>query len=232
MTKIPCDIVSRPGAWFGKYDHCLLVYLPEAAVLRYPDHKKIDRILAIRQSWGHRAINRNYGGSWRTDWTPRQIDDTVKKNVHDMADWLQYRAGRFKLVISGNCLYFYTQDLSVLDELLDIPWLDQSKMHLRKLKLSGQEVGHVYLKKSSYAYRTWLRYANISDSRSQALRDFLVKQTDMRLSPSLNEWVNHTSWKNPQDYFFIDHSVVGLETMLSLIHPRLARKTQPITTYK
>lgn len=206
--------------------------MPEASVLRYPDHKKIDRILEIRQSWGYRALNVNYGGSWRTDWTPKHIDDTVKKNVHDMADWLQDHAGKFKLVISGNCLYFYTQDPCVLDEIMAIPWLDQSKMQLRKLKLSGQQPGRVYLKKSPYVYRTWLRYANISDNRSQALRDFLAQQTDMRLSPSLREWVNHASWKNPQDYFFIDHSVPGLETMLCLIHPRLARKTQPITTYK
>lgn len=135
-----------------------------------------------------------------------------------------------KLVLGYNCAYFYTSELSHVNQLL----AHDGVFFLQLLKTDiDRPRDTVVLQQSDYTNRTYFRSCLLDDQQKHQVRNFLVSQQNIRLCPSLRDWVdgNYLSlfWGNHiRRYYFVDHNEQGCILMLSMIAPHMVRKTVKI----
>ena len=230
LSSLPTKAVKRTGPWYGKFDYCLTFRLDEAATLRNLNHSHIDRILEIRAGWGRRMITTNYGGSWRGSWVPLNITDETKKNLHEMCDFFQQEKSQHKIMIASDWIHVYTNDLDLLGRISGLPFLSRDRMYFSHHSTVG-EPGTVYLKRARHQHRSYFRHFKQELEQANHLRKFLVAQENIRMSPSLQDWLQQDS-RTLYEYFFIDHDDTGVLIMLGLLDPRIIRKTLRISTDK
>ena len=230
LSSLRTKTVKRTSLWYGKFDHCLMFHLDEASALRSLNHAHIDRILEIRAGWGRRMITTNYGGSWRGDWVTLAITDQTRKNLHDMCDFFQQEKSEHKIMITGNYVHVYTNDLDLLQRISALSFLSLDNMTLCSLDTVG-EPGTVYLKQARHQNRSYFRYIKQEPEQADHLRKFLAVQENIRISPSLKDWMKRDSG-TLSEHFFIDHDDNGVLIMLALLNPRIIRKTLRISTDK
>lgn len=230
LLNLRTKIVKRTGAWYGKFGYCLTFHLEEAYALRNLNHSNIDRVLEIRAGWGRRMITTNYGGSWRGSWVPLNITEDTKKNLHTMCDFFLEEKSEYKMMIASDWVHVYTNDLDLLGRISDLSWLVRGKMCFSHHSTVG-EPGTVYLKRARYQHRSYFRYVKQEPEQANHLRKFLVAQENIRMSPSLQYWLQQES-RTLYGYFFIDHDDAGVLIMLGLLDPRIIRKTLRISTDK
>lgn len=128
----------------------------------------------------------------------------------------------------ANHLYVYTNDLDLFDriERTGIGRL----IDTTQAQTAGRP-GTLILKNPRYQYRTYLREIRLEPHVADSLQRFLKNQQSVRLSPSLQWWIDQGYYR-ALSYYFIDHDDPGVLTMLSMIDPRLIRKTVEITAAK
>lgn len=219
---------QRAEFYYGHYRWCLRGYLPEMHCLRELSHSRIDTIMAARREWG-RKIQLRQPGSWY--WSQLDITQDDVANLHAMCDFLLEDDRERKLVISGSWFYIYSNDQSLLETMAALPWLPQDRLQLTEIELYGQP-NTVTRKHVRHRMRSYFRSMILDDRRRTTLGTILKRQPDVRLSPSLQHWVDHPRWSRTLDYHFIDHDDSGIITLLSLIEPRLIRRTLPIVAHK
>lgn len=168
-------------------------------------------------------------GSWA--WAPLEISDKDVENLHLMCDWLLSDTRERKMVASGSWCYIYTNDDSLLDDLSMLPWLDRSSMKITQVMLHGRPDCVVH-KRPKHQLRSYLRGMKFDANKREIFARMLGQQEDIRLSPSLEQWVSSPKWIRTQDHYFIDHDGDGIITMLCLIEPRIIRRTLPIIADK
>jgi hypothetical protein len=227
--KILFRIVDRPNLWFHAYDHCLRFYINEGSALRYQSHEAINRTIARRKEWGRRMAQGYQPGSW--SWKPLEISDSDLANLHAMCDFFLSEQRTYKLMISGNWLYLYTRDTSLIDDVIGISFLDPKKMLQTQVKLVGQP-GTIIQKKPKHSRRSFFRSMGLTLAQRDSLFGFLDRQDKIRLSPSLKYAITSQHTTRTMDYFFIDHDDDSVLIMLSLIVPNIIRRTLPITAHK
>lgn len=227
--KIRSKIAERSGAWFHRFDHCLRFHINEGSVLRHQDHDMIDRVIARRKEWGRRMAHSSQPGSWL--W--RELDITAQDivNLHFMCDFLSKDTRDRKIMISGNWIYIYTNDVGLLDDIAALDFLDTKKMQYTRVKLIGSP-GTIVQKNPKYQKRSFFRSMVITPSQRQSMRNFLTNQESARISPALEYALGRDILTRTMDYFFIDHDDDSVLIMLSLIVPNIIRKTLPIRSYK
>lgn len=218
----------RNALYYGQYRWCLRGYQPEFHCLRQLDHTRIDRIMRARKEWG-RQIHTRQPGSWY--WSQLEITDADVANLHSMCDFLLDDDRERKLVISGSWFYFYANDLSFLHAVMALPWLDQDRLKCTEVELHGQP-NAVIRQQARHRMRSYLRSMILDERKRTTLVNILGQQEHIRLSPSLQYWVDHPRWNRVLDYHFIDHDDSGMITLLSLIEPLLIRRTLPIVEHK
>lgn len=230
-------IVKRTTPWFGIYDYCARIYLSEAFMLRNLDHDYINRIA------GYQDYNR----------LQRAVDPVVnvhRHELHAMCDFLLQDQRPRKIVVTHDWLYLYFNDPTLAKDLKSLDFIDVEKIEISQYQQFGQ-ANAINLHDPKYAYRTYFRNINPSDEEYLRLRDYLLAQEDISLSPGLrmffeyhdrylentqnnvqNNWTQNWRSHRIQEYHFIDHDSPSLVSMLRLLYPRLIRKTLPITAYK
>ena len=224
-------IKSRTQLWFGRYDHCVRFSMPEASVLRYLSHKKIERIIGLRREWGKRMMNSAQPGSWLRAWTKVEITDQHVEDLHTMCDFLVADTRDRKLVISSDTVHLYTTDPSLVKDVMSMPYI-QDPVYTRAVAVGTPNT--VRLKNPRYAFRSYFRQQLITPEQKTSLATFLTAQDDVRLSPTLKWAIEHEANKSLRffEYYFIDHDDQGVITMLGLILPGAIRKTVPIVIDK
>lgn len=234
LNKI--QVYHRPDLWYGKYDHCVKIWLHEAPCLRdiSKGRDRIQKIIQRRKDWGRRLVAASGGkqpGSWM--WTNLDITDQDENNLISMLDFLISVQSDFRKVVSGDWMYFYSNDPGFIDSIADLPFLPRPECTKRgQIKLQGT-AGSVVLRETRHRYRTYFRgYMRLADQQAENLQIYLAQMPGIRLSPSLSEWCSNHKKYYIGDYFFIDHDDMGIVTMLSLIVPRIIRLTKPIETAK
>ena len=185
-------------------------------------------IMRARREWG-RKIHQRQPGSWY--WSQLEITDADVANLHSMCDFLLDDDRERKLVIAGSWFYFYTNDFSFLQAVAALPWLDQDRLQCTQIELHGQPHA-VVRQQPRHRMRTYFRSMILDEPKRDTLARILRQQQDIRLSPSLQQWVDHPRWSRTLDYHFIDHDDSGIITLLGLVEPRLIRRTLPIVPDK
>ena len=225
MTK------PRTHLWFGKYDHCVRFSMPEASVLRYLSHKKIERIIGLRREWGKRMMTNAQPGSWLRAWAKVEITDQHVDDLHTMCDFLSADTRDRKMVISSDVVHIYTTDATLVQDIMAMPYVVDPQ-HTRAVAGGSPDV--LQRKNVRHAFRSYFRQQIVTPEQKTSLATFLAAQDGVRLSPTL-KWVLGQDTSKSQrffEYYFVDHDDSGVITMLGLILPGAIRKTVPIQAYK
>jgi len=162
-------------------------------------------------------------------WGWKDITETTKVNLHDLADVLLTTQVEFKLVVSTNQGYVYTNDIMLIDQLDRMPELtDKTYTQAQVVRPKNT----IQLQNPRHQFRTYLTMCKLTAEQRYNLEEFLITQSaHVRLSPALARWVD-TSFNRTQDYFFVDHDTESWCTLLSLVQPGLIRKTMHIIAAK
>jgi hypothetical protein len=195
--------------------------MPEVSVLRHKSHLVVARELDHRSSWRGYLGSRNFGGSWYGH--RREITAEIRDNCHEFLNFLESRQN-YKAWYSQDRAYIYSNDLLLLREIESLPYV--TPIDLKKAVID-QERDTVLVRSSSYSKRSYFRCRKLTESESTALRKFLSQQQDIRLSPSLQQWVN-SKWSYVRENYFIDHNDTGIELLLALVATHPIRKTVTI----
>lgn len=229
MTNRKFSPVKKDRLFYDRFEYCIGFFLDECSCLRVLDHAHIDEMIQRRKTWREIAQQRwvngyqKHGTIISRRW--RDITETTEKNLHDVADTLLNSSAEFKLVVSVNQGYVYTNDLGLVDVLDSLPALGY-KTHTQAQITRPKNT--VKLKKSQYQFRTYLRTWNLTTQQKEHLENFLIDQhTHVRIGPALQRWID-LPFTRLQDYFFVDHDSETWVTMLNLVVPGVSRKTMHI----
>lgn len=224
-------IKSRTQLWFGRYDHCVRFSMPEASVLRYLNHKKIDRIISLRREWGKRMMTNANPGSWLHAWSKVEITNQNVYDLHTMCAFLNTDTRDRKLVISSDTVYLYTTDPTLVRDVMAMPYV-VDPVYTRAVVVGTPDT--LRRKNSRHAFRSYFRQQAVTPEQKTSLATFLAAQDDVRPSPTLKWVLGQESSKDQRffEYYFIDHNDQGVITMLALILPGAIRKTVPIIADK
>jgi hypothetical protein len=187
----------------------------EMSALRELDHTAIDKTL------NSITLQRqpNFGGSWRHT---RAITDENRANCHALCDWLLTQQN-YKLVISQDCGYFYSNDLATVRIMEQLSYLHP--LRIKQAQISRLR-GTLLIRNSTHEFRTYLKPGRVSDQEKLSLKNFLQNQDNIRLGPSLIDFFQRSNkYHYINDNFFIDHDGLGILTMLSLVRSNCVKKT-------
>jgi hypothetical protein len=215
---------TRNSLYFDKYQFCVKLHMIEATALREWSHDGIDRIINQRKRY---SLNINWGGSWKNS-SAERITPEVQQRLHRICDIINSSRDQAKVMLTGNWIYVYTSDQTLLKTLMDAS--TSLSDTCTEVVLQGPP-DCVILQKANHQYRSYFRNLRLDNNTSLNLRGFLQVQENIRLSPALMTFFEN-GWQMSQDYYFIDHDNMSTISMLSMIAPRLVRKTLPITQYK
>jgi hypothetical protein len=230
--------IVKDRLFYNRFEYAIGFQLDEASCLRDLDHEQIDEMIARRIAWREIAQQRVAGTAKSSLFghppysiisrRHKEITETTRADLHELADVLLTSLSEFKLVVSVNQGHVYTNDRGLIDQLDTLASLTH-KEYTRAV--IGRPRDTVQLKNPRHSYRSYFRNAKLTDEQKQHLMNFLTNQTLVRTSPALNGWLA-APFHRTQDYFFVDHDDLSWLTMLSLVRPGLIRKTQQIIAAK
>jgi hypothetical protein len=221
--KIQLETVLRSGPWFGDYRYSISFVVQEASGLRQMNHTKIDQFVYNVRKWDSNQFKRRPGN---------RMSDDCAATLHLMCAFFLAQTARKKIVIAGSMIYVYTNDVTLIESICDLPWVVPSTTRVSTITLAGT-AGAVTLKSPDHAWRTYFKNRYFTHAVGAAMRDFLQAQEGIRLSPALTKyWDQQKSPMFSLSYFFVDHDSPSTMSMLGLIAPGLVRKTVPIVADK
>lgn len=229
-------IYHRTDLWFGKYDHSVKIWLHEAACLRHLDREKVKKIIRRRREWGRKMVasvgNPKQPGSWQ--WVNLDITQQDERNITNMLDFLLAERRDFRKSISNDWIYFYSNDITFINDVVSLPWLPRPETIQRSQIIQTGTPGTVRLRQAQHQYRSYFKgWMKLSEKQETALAQYLANLQGISPSPSLRDWIEDLGRKKYiGDYFFIDHDDKGILTMLNLIVPGIIRRTKPIDLAK
>jgi hypothetical protein len=210
--------------YFDAWSVCIKYHLREAYMLRRPDPAYITQLIESRRLWQQRI---NYGGSWRRP--ESQIDPTVSQDLYTWCDFLASNITPKKITYNGNFMYIYCNDPDLVLNLKSMPG---TVLQISQVQNPGDS-NTIYLKNPQHQYRSYFRAYQCSSEQKQNITQFLqAQQSEIKLSPSLDRWINSHKNLMALDYYFIDHDSTAVLTFLSLINPKIIRKTLSIEADK
>lgn len=206
--------------------------MPESFVLRRLNHDYIDQVIRRRKEWAVKINGRNpQPGSWMHSWSKVDITEEQIRNLHQFCDFLLEDPRPRKLTITGDWVYLYTTDASLVRDIQLLPYLDPANISTHCVQQTGTP-GTVSLREPRNRYRSYFRHTSLDSQKRQNLRDFLRAQQGVRIGPALADALDSDRTKRLFDYYFIDHDEPGVITMLNLILPGAIRRTLPIVADK
>ena len=233
MSKHKFALVSKDRWFYDLYEYCLGFHLDEVSCLRDLDHAKIDDTMERRRQWREIAQQRWVNGRQKHGIilrrVYREITEKTITDLHTVAQQLMTTPAEYKLVVSVNQGYIYTNDLRLIDQLSAMPELTYktyTQAHITRPKNT------ILLKNPQHQFRTYLKLMKLTEQQKDQLMNFLHGQrSHVRVSPGLARWFDQP-FNRCQDYFFVDHDTESWLTMLSLVHPGIVRKTVHIIPAK
>jgi hypothetical protein len=228
--------VTKDRLFYDQFEYCIGFQLAEISALRELDHAHINDIIERRKQWREVAQQRwvkgqrphgTVGTVMSRRW--RDITAQTQADLHNLAEVLLTTPMSYKLVVSVDQGYVYTNELALIDQLAAMPELNH-KTYAQARIIRPKNT--IQLKKPGHEYRTYFRSIKLSAQEKQTLIDFLQNQQNhTRMSPGLKNWI-HDPFTRTQDYFFVDHNGSSWLSMLSLVRPGIIRKTLQIVTAK
>ena len=226
-------IFLKDRLYYNRFEYAMGFCLDEVSCLRELDHVYIDTVIERRQAWREVAQQRwhkaNNTVGHILSHRRKEITDQTITNLHELADVLISSECEFKLVVSINQGYVYTNNPTLIDQLDQLTSLTH-RSYTRAVITRPRDT--IQLKNPRHQYRSYFRLAKLTaDQKAQLVRFLQNQQENVRLSPALEAWIDHP-FNRTQDYFFVDYDSVLWLTMLALVHPGLIRKTMQIIPTK
>jgi hypothetical protein len=220
---LPFKPVPSDRLFYDRWQYCISFRLDEVNCLRYSlDAEKIDELLTRREMWRERVRNR-----WPQNNFVRPhelITDTTREVLYAFADFLKMASDPYKMVISMNQCWIYSNSTLFLERIERLPFVNHSKFTEAVIVRPRDTVA---VKHPNHNYRSYFRNTKLNNEEKDRILCFLQNQSDIRISPALTEWIV-TPFNRTQDYFFVDYNTESWLTMLSLVCPGLIRKTVQI----
>ena len=230
--------VDKDRLFYDRFEYSVSFGLQEISCLRDQDLDRvgIGHMIERRREWRQIAQQRwtslNKKGANRSVLSRRhhkEITNSVEQNLHDFADVLRTCAVDFKLVVSADYGWVYTNSVDLVQQLSELTMLDHKTYTRARV---SRPKNTLKLKNSCYNFRSYFRTTKLTASEKTMLTNFLNNQTGhARISPALASWCTN-NFNRTQDYFFVDHTDMSWLIMLSLVRSGLIRKTMQIIQAK
>jgi hypothetical protein len=215
--------VSSDRLFYDHWQYCIRFRLHEASALRDSlELEEIDAVLERRSIWRERVRRR-----WPKNDFVREHDDITdqtRENLYAFADFLQQVTDPYKIVISINQCWIYSNNSNLLERIGRLPFVSSTKFTQAVIARPRNTVA---VKHPRHQHRSYFRNIKLTDSEKDRIQCFLHSQPDVRISPALTQWLA-TPFNRTQDYFFIDYNAETWLTMLALVRPGLIRRTVQI----
>jgi hypothetical protein len=223
--------VPRDRLYYDQWQYSMTLYLSEISCLRDLDHERINHLIEVRRQWRQHQQQRWARSQIGLINTIRhkEINDQIINDLHAVASVLLEHTAKFKTVFSTNTMWIYTNDTSLLQQLTQLPCVDQVKL---AEALVQKPRGAMVLKNPQHTHRSYFRSKKLTMEQKQTLKQFLQNHKScLRTGPALENWLQDRFLRS-QDYFFVDHNGESWLTMLGLVQPGLVRKTMQIKQAK
>jgi hypothetical protein len=215
--------VAKDRLFYSRFQYCVSFELAEVSALRELDHAYIDRMIERRIEW-RRGWTTTIGHKNILARSSRKITPDTVSNLHQLADVLMLTADDYKLVTSGNSAWVYTNDLTLIASLTNMPFLLDKKYTQAQI---DRPPDTIRLRNPRHQHRSYWRSIKLTEQEKTNLRNFFDNQPDLRPSPGLQGFFM-SPFHRTQDYFFMDYNESSWLTMISLIRPGLIRKTSQL----
>jgi hypothetical protein len=215
--------VTSDRLFYDRWQYCIKFRLDEVNCLRYSlEAEDIDALLTRREVWRDRVRQRWPQNNFVRPHSP--ITDGTRETLHAFADFLKLSTVPYKMVISVNQCWIYSNDTIFLERIERLPFVNSAKFTESVIVRPRNTVA---VRHPHHRYRSYFRATKLNDNEKDRILAFLQGQNDVRISPALTEWIA-TPFNRTQDYFFVDYNAESWLTMLSLVRPGLIRKTVQI----
>jgi len=215
--------VPSDRLFYDHWQYCIRFRLDEVNCLRYSlDTEKIDEILTRREMWRDRVRQRWPQNNFVRPHSP--IPDGTREILYAFADFLKLATDPYKIVISVNQCWIYSNSVNLLERINRLPFVNNAKFTESVIVRPKNTVA---LKNPQHCYRSYFRATKLTDQEQQQIVSFLQGQAEVRTSPALTAWIADPFYRT-QDYFFVDYNAESWLTMLGLIRPGLIRRTVQI----
>ena len=215
--------VASDRLFYDHWQYCIKFRLEEVNCLRYSlAAEDIDALLTRREVWRERVRQRWPQNNFVRPHSP--ITDTTRETLYAFADFLQLATAPYKMVISVDQCWIYSNDVIFLERIERLPFVNYAKFSESRIVRPRNTVA---VKHPNHRYRSYFRATKLNNDEKDRILLFLQNQEDVRISPALQEWIA-TPFNRTQDYFFVDYNAETWLTMLSLVRPGLIRKTVQI----
>jgi hypothetical protein len=235
LTNLKFNLVKKDRWFYGRFEYCMGFSLAEVNCLRMLDHAHIDEMIERRKEWRKTAQQRwikrpqnqfavlGLGRNWKP------ITESTVNNLHLLADLLLTATVDFKLVVSTNQAYVYTNDQDLIDRLNGLNSLTHKTFTQAQI---ARPKNTIQLKDPKHKLRSYFKLCKLTGQQKDQLGMFLLsQQSHVRLSPALLKWIDHP-FNRTQDYFFVDYDTETWLTMLNLVQSGIVRKTMHIISAK
>jgi hypothetical protein len=237
-SNLKFNSVAKDRLFYDRFEYSVSFGLQEISCMREQDFDpaQISQMVARRREWREIAQQRwtawNKKGGAKTILSHRyhkEISDQVEQDLHLLASVLRTCAVDFKLVVSTDYGWIYTNSVGLLNQLSQLPVLTD-KVYSRAV--INRPKNTLCLKNPRHNFRSYFNTTKLTANEKNILTNFLNNQKEhARISPALTEWCTNNFYRT-QDYFFVDHNEMSWLTMLSLVRPGLIRKTMQIIQAK
>lgn len=230
--------VKKDRLFYDRYRYCMRFRLPEASALRELNHADIDRILDYRIESRLEAEER-WKQSRSTIVSPaiiptlrasrwREITNEMRQDLHNVADFLIASRVDYKLVISVDVVWIYTNSLTMIDEIRS--YSVYAKQFTEAVITRPKNT--IALKEPKHTHRSYFKPGKLGKSEKKVIVEFLNKHLDeLRPSPAMLEWMQE-DFMRIHEYYFVDHNGPYWLTMFGLVKPGLIKKTYEIISAK
>lgn len=223
--------VLKDQLFYNKFEYAVNFAMPEVTALREISHEHIDYVIERRKIW--REVAQQRWGFTQAN-TPlsrlsRQFTDQMVQNLHDFADFLMAQTVDFKLVVSVDTAWLYSNDLDLINTVSYLPYVKNPDF---SQAVVDRPRNTIKLKRTDYQWRSYFRAVKLTNEQKDNLERFLTSQAaHIRCSPALVDWMAFP-FNRVHDYFFVDYNGETWLTMLALVQPGLIRKTMQIIPAK
>jgi len=213
-TKIQTE--QRSSLYFDQWQYSVAIHQ-----LRIGDIRGLNRAATLE-----RIEFRKFSKFLSNNYSPEVIT-----NILATLEFFKDEQAPFKLTLSGNWAYVYTNDVDLISRFeTQCPY---ARIRFVKQAEISEPRDVVLLKDAKYAYRTYFKSRWVEDHELIALDNFFAVQNEENIKPCgsfknfLKSNVKYRShWM--ADHYFVDHNDPGYPLMLNLLLTKSVRKTLPI----
>lgn len=224
------NIKHSDQLFYEQYEFGLKFFLPEFSCFRSVDvnlsHEDLKNYIVQRHAW--RCQNRtrwvNFGGNWNTKTLQPEDLERERNGLILAVDAIAPYLADLKIVTSRNWGYLYSNNLAGLQNISQCSVIRGSTF---TRVIINRPRHTVLLEDSKYQSRTYLKERVLTVDQKERIANFLSKQADIRLSPSLQRWITRAD-RHTVRHFFFDHDGDGITLMLEMLNPGIIRKTMPV----